>query len=102
MGIAHEVPRDGIFLTAEQWEQIQLSLMAIKNIELAICQKSLTVDVAEAAVMLGLHPVTVRQKARNGEMPKTCSKPNEQRKWNRKDIEKMAESRKFGGRPRNV
>ena len=39
---------------------------------------------------------------REGLMPKKVSKGSQHSKWNRSDIEKMAESKRKTGRPRKV
>lgn len=81
--------------------QNQDLLNKVEQLEERLEKKPLTVNVAEAAQLLGYSDEYLRKLDREGKMPKKVSKNNQRSKWNRKDIERMALSRKTG-RPRNI
>lgn len=64
--------------------------------------KSLLVGTGEVANMLGVSTRTVQRLYDEGKLPKTVSKYGCNHKWNRAEIEREAESRKRGGRPRKA
>lgn len=74
----------------------------VELLEEKLEKKPLTVNVAEAAKMLGYSAEYLRKLDRDGAMPKKVSKPDQRSKWNRKDIEKMALSRKTGRNRTNI
>ena len=97
MGIAQNLPQDGIFLTAEQWSEIQETLLNIKQ---AVCKESYLVDTSEAALLLNKTQRTIQEWHRKGKMPKLASKANENLSWKRSDVMKMCEPKPKIGRPK--
>lgn len=64
--------------------------------------KSLSVGTGEAAKMLNVSARTIREWQRNGKMPKLVSTEGQNYLWSREAIERMAEGKQKGGRPRRV
>ena len=81
-------------------QQNQDLLDKVEQLEEKLDKKSLTVNVAEAAQILGYSDEYLRKLDREGKMPKKVSKDKQRSRWNRKDIERMALSR-ITGRHRN-
>ncbi len=77
-------------------------LNKVDRLEKIVDKKPLTVNVKEAAKILGYSEEYLRKMDREGLMPKKVSKGSQHSKWNRSDIEKMAESKRKTGRPRKV
>lgn len=67
-----------------------------------IAPQSLLVGTAEAGLMLGVSKRTIQDWHTSGKMPKLASGKGEHLRWERSAIEKMAQARKQGGRPRKV
>lgn len=67
-----------------------------------IAPQSLLVGTAEAGLMLGVSKRTIQDWHTSGKMPKLASGKGEHLRWERSAIEKMAQARKQGGRPRKA
>ena len=85
---------------APEWAKlIYRELVAIRR---ANTPESKLVDSEQAGQILGIAARTVRDWHKNGKMPKLASGKGEHLRWERSAIEKMAQARKQGGRPRKV
>lgn len=60
------------------------------------------VDSEQAGLILGISARTVRERHKNGKMPKLASGKGEHLKWERVAVERLAQANKRGGRPRKV
>ena len=67
-----------------------------------LAPQSKIVGTVEAGQILGISERTVRDWHSKGKMPKLASGKGEHLRWERSAIEKMAQARKQGGRPRKV
>lgn len=100
MGIAQNLPRDGIYLSDEQWAEIQQTLILVR--EKLIAPKSDLIGTKETATMLGVSQQTVRNRYKADKMPKCYSTGTEDLRFKRTDIERLAGLNKKTGRPRKA
>lgn len=100
MSAAQNLEHDGIYLSTEEWAEIQETLRLVR--EKLVGPKTDLIGTRETATMLGISQQTVRNRYRAGKMPKCYSTADEDLKFKRTDIERLAGLGKKTGRPRKA
>lgn len=102
MGAAQNLEHDGIYISADEWQEMKEAILMIREIREILSKQPKTVGTAEAGVILGKSARTIRQWHKLGKMPKPVSKDDENLAWERSAIEKMCTNKAKGGRPRST
>jgi hypothetical protein len=95
MGVPIMIDSDQLDALNSKLDRVLAELDAMRN------PASKVVGTAEAALMLGIAPRTVREWHKLGQMPKVVSKEGQNLMWSRLSIERLAEGRSGGGRHRS-